>query len=472
MFILSFPVLVFNQSITWDRTYNNGESDMAMSIKPTIDNGYIVASNTRTQDTTDIWILKLNEFGDTVWTKTYGGPNCDGAYSIIQTNEGDYVISGYKSPSCYYWDFYIYVLKFNETGNFIWDYKYPGGNRMGYDLIETFDGGYLILGINYTFICNEILLIKLNQSGQFVWDKEYIFQSSPNLMYEVLQTQDSGFILVGERSNMYGQDIWIMKTDQYGDSTWNQTIDYQGNDRGYSIMQLDDGDFIIAANGGGNEYGYNQLLTYKLNTSGETIWVKSHYGNANFTSSSIIATYDDGFLTSGRIMQQVGTRGIFVFKQNYFGDSIWTTTYQKGAYGGATEIHQTTDEGYVISGYVSYNGPGTDKDVWVLKLNDSGLVDVQDISLNMSRNSVNLYPNPANQFVHCGLETPDITDKTVIIKIYSLGGKLFKCVSLPLDSPEHSIIPLDISSLESGIYIIKFELGKEIMAKKLIISKK
>lgn len=271
---------------------------------------------------------------------------------------------------------------------------------------------------------------------------------------------------------MYGQDIWIMKTDQYGDSTWNRTIDYQGMDRGYSIMQLDDGDFIIAANGGGNEYGCNHLLTYKLNTSGETIWVKSYYGDANFTSSSIIATYDDGFLTAGRIWQQVGTRGIFVFKQNYFGDSIWTNTYQKGAYGGASEIHQANDEGYVISGYVSYNGPGTDKDVWVLKLNDSGLVDVQDMTLNMSWNSVNLYPNPANQFVYCDIETPDITDKTVTNKIYSLDGKLFKCVSLPLDSPEHSIIPLDISSLESGIYIIKFELGKEIIAKKLIISKK
>lgn len=472
MFIISLPGLAFNQSITWDRTYNRDKVDGAWSIKPTVDNGFIVASTSGFMDTTDIWILKLNEFGDTVWTKTYGDPMTAGAFSIIQTDEGDYVVSGYKSPSCFHWDFHIYVLKLDESGNFLWDYDYPGGNRMGYDIIKTFNGEYLILGINYTFNFHEILLIKLNQNGQLVWDKVYDLQSSVNLMYEVVQTQDSGFILVGQRTSDYDIDIWIMKTDKYGDSTWNRTINFQNQDIGYSIKQLYDGNYILAANGGTNEYGYNYLLTYKLNTSGETIWIKSYYGNASFTSSSIISTSDGGFLTSGRIWQQVGTKGIFVFKQNSLGDSIWTRTYQKGATGNAFEVHQTADEGYVVGGSVSYTGPGSDVDVWVLKLNESGFVNVPGKNLTISRNKVYLYPNPACQFVYCGLETPNITNKTVIIKIFSLDGKLIKCFSMPLDSTEHSIIPLDISSLGSGIHIIKFEVGKEIIVKKLIITNK
>ncbi|MCK4698934.1 MAG: hypothetical protein KAT38_01305, partial [Bacteroidales bacterium] len=292
LFIISLPGMAINQSITWDRTYNQNMLDRAWSIKPTMDNGFIVASNSGSMDTSDIWILKLNEFGDTVWTKTYGDPMTAGAFSIIQTDEGDYVVSGYKSPSYNYFDFYIYVLKIDESGNFLWDYDYPGGNRIGYDIIETFDGEYVILGRNYAAYCSEILLIKLNQNGQLAWDKIYDLQSSVNLMYEVEQTQDSGFILAGQRTNGFDDDIWIMKTDKYGDSTWNRIINFQNHDIGYSIKQLYDGNYILAANGGANEYGFNHLLTYKLNNSGETIWVKSYYAQANFTSSSIISTSD------------------------------------------------------------------------------------------------------------------------------------------------------------------------------------
>lgn len=468
LLFIFFPGLSYSQTITWDRVYNNEEADIAFSIKPTIDNGYIVAGNT----SANIWILKLNEFGDTIWTKTYRNSTCNMAKSIIQTNEGNYVITGFKSPSLDYWDNNIYVLKLNETGNFIWDYEYPGGgNQIGYKIIETSDGGYLILGINYAFTLFEIVLIKLNENGQLIWDKKYDFQSISR-MYEVVQTQDSGFILVGEQTNISNRDIWLMKTNQYGDTTWTKTINYQNDGIGYSIKQLEGGDFIMSATGGTDQYGYNQLLTYKLNVSGEVIWIRNFYNNASYIPANIITTNDGGFITSGTIWQQNGVRGIFVYKQNSSGDTIWTKSYHKGAYGGATEIHQTTDEGYIVSGYVSYNGSGSEADAWVLKLNESGCLKIPDRTEIISRNNVNLYPNPANQFVYCSFNTPIIINKTVKIKIHSLDGKILKGFSFPLNSQEQNNISLDVSNMDNGIYVVKFELGNEIVVKKIMILKK
>jgi len=104
LFIVNFA---FNQSITWDKTYNNQAVDKAWSMKQTNDNGYIVAcsSSKGINDTTNIWIVKLNEYGDTIWTETYSTAVSQGPRSIIETNDEKYVISGYKSPSENYYDF-------------------------------------------------------------------------------------------------------------------------------------------------------------------------------------------------------------------------------------------------------------------------------------------------------------------------------------------------------------------------------
>jgi len=471
LIMLLISDLAINQTVTWDRTYDNDETDRALSIAPTIDNGYIVAGTTGSLEESNTWILKLNEFGDTIWSKIYGESTFGGAFSIIETSDGNFIFTGYKSPTNNYFDFYIYILKLDEDGNTIWDYSYSGGNRVGTDIIETIDEGFIILGRNYTFVANEIILIKLNQDGQLVWDKNYNFQGSPYLMYEIIETQDSGFMLIGEKSGLTDQDIWIMKTDQNGDSTWSKTINYQGNDVGYSIKQLENGDFIIAANSGTNEYGQNHLLTYKLYSSGEIDWVKSYFDNAFFSSSSIISTSDGNFFTTGRISQQVGVKGIFLFKQNSFGDSTWLRTFERGAYGGSSEIHQTGDDGYIISGYVSNNGSGSDKDAWVLKLNESGLVKIKS-ELHLPQIHITLFPNPANDFVFCRFDTPIISNTSIDIKIYSLDFKLQKSFTFQLKNQENNILPLSISGLSSGIYIIRVELDKEIITKKILISKK
>jgi hypothetical protein len=399
VFLVSFFLINFayNQSITWDKTYNNEAVDRARSIKQTNDNGYIVACSSSPwgNEPTEIWILKLNEYGDTIWTKTYNQYVSQEPYSIIETNDEKYVISGYKSPTLNYWDYYIYAFKIDETGNVIWEFEYQGGNQLGQDIVETYDGGYVILGINVAFIANEIFLIKLNQNGQMVWDKTYTFQSSPTLISEIVETQDSGFILVGERQSNPYQEAWVMKTDQNGDSTWTKTINYDGHDRGHSIKQLDDGNYILAATGDTYD-GYNNLLTYKLDQSGEIIWFTDYYGHASFTSYSIIPTNDGGILTAGSKWQQSGGTNLFVFKQNSIGDSIWTRTFDGGAISFAYEVLQTVDQGFAVCGGVSYNSPATLVDAWILKLDENGLISLPPIQLNTGFQFISSRIQPVN----------------------------------------------------------------------------
>lgn len=89
--------------IEWQKCLGGNDEDFALSIKKTLDDGYIVAGTTRTQNNGDIsgshgsiesWVVKLDENGDTSWTKCLGGNGYDNAFSAIQTSAGKYVIAG------------------------------------------------------------------------------------------------------------------------------------------------------------------------------------------------------------------------------------------------------------------------------------------------------------------------------------------------------------------------------------------
>jgi len=102
--------------LTWDKTYGGSADDWASSLIQIIDGGYAVAGliSSKGADGRDFWVIKLNEKGNGVWDKTYGG----WANSLIQTTDGGYAVAGWtKSKGAGGWD--LWVIKLDEQGNFI-----------------------------------------------------------------------------------------------------------------------------------------------------------------------------------------------------------------------------------------------------------------------------------------------------------------------------------------------------------------
>jgi len=105
-------------SICWEKTYGGSLNDEARSIQQTRDGGYIVAGYTKSKGAGgyDFWVLKLDENGEIIWDKTYGGSRTDEAFSIQQTRDGGYIVAGYTwSKGAGGYDFW--VLKLDENGN-------------------------------------------------------------------------------------------------------------------------------------------------------------------------------------------------------------------------------------------------------------------------------------------------------------------------------------------------------------------
>jgi len=174
------PTLIRTNSVgdtLWTHSYH-GLSSMNSSIlsyhydndiQITNDSGYIVAGVTKSfgDGDGDVYIIKLDNSGNKIWEKIFGGSSYDSAYSIQPTKDGGYIAAGAtKSYGAGNGD--IYILKINAAGNKIWD-KTLGGNKLDIanDIKQTSDGGYILAGETYSLGKgnNDIYVVKLDKES-------------------------------------------------------------------------------------------------------------------------------------------------------------------------------------------------------------------------------------------------------------------------------------------------------------------
>jgi len=133
--ILFLVAVVAAQDTLWTRTYGGSDDDWAISVQQTTDGGYIIAGSTDPSypDSTDWYLIKTDASGDTIWTRTYGGSSSDHAYSVQQTTDGGYIVTGWTS-SFGAGSSDVYLLKTDASGDTLWTRAYGG---TGYDCASS-----------------------------------------------------------------------------------------------------------------------------------------------------------------------------------------------------------------------------------------------------------------------------------------------------------------------------------------------
>ncbi|NQS97598.1 MAG: right-handed parallel beta-helix repeat-containing protein, partial [candidate division Zixibacteria bacterium] len=137
-----------NGNETWSQTFGGSESDRGNSVQQTADGGYVIAGYTSSYGAggNDVYLIKTDENGNETWSQTIGGSDFEKAYSVQQTADGGYIIAGYTS-SYGAGGYDAYLIKTDTSGNEQWSQTFGGSdNDFGYSVQQTSDGGYIITG--------------------------------------------------------------------------------------------------------------------------------------------------------------------------------------------------------------------------------------------------------------------------------------------------------------------------------------
>jgi hypothetical protein len=352
-------------------------------VQQTSDEGYIVAgwTNSFGADSGDVYLIKTDASGDTVWTRTYGGNKKDYGYSVQQTSDGGYVVAGWtNSFGTDSGD--VYLIKTDASGDTVWTMTYGGSfNDCGWSVQQTFDEGYIIAGWTNSFGAGsrDVYLIKTDASGDTLWTRTY-GGSSTDAGYSVQQTSDSGYIITGQTFS-FGvdpYDVYLIKTDASGDTLWTKTYGGSGNDWGFSVQQTSDGGYIIT----GvtfylGDYPHDVYLI-KTDASGDILWTKTYGGIDDDYGRSVQQTSDGGYIIAGWVWSfDSGIANVYLIKTDASGDTLWTRLYGGTDWDDGQSVQQTSDGGYIIAGATESLGAGL-SDVYLIKTDSLGYVGVTE----------------------------------------------------------------------------------------------
>lgn len=107
-------------NVIWAKTYGGSFPDDFHTVQITGDGGLIMAGTTSSTGPLqpNMWLMRTNSDGDSLWSNTYGGDNHDHGYSGIQSSDGGYVIVGHTGSFGFNGED-AYIVKTNSSGNVI-----------------------------------------------------------------------------------------------------------------------------------------------------------------------------------------------------------------------------------------------------------------------------------------------------------------------------------------------------------------
>ncbi|MDG6221923.1 MAG: hypothetical protein QCH99_01525 [Candidatus Bathyarchaeota archaeon] len=321
---ISFPSVDASSNV-WRQFYETDQNQNVYSMIATMDGGYSLAGGYG--NINDFWLIKIDQGGNIQWNRTYGGEKKDYATCIVETGDGGYALAG-STQSFGGGEEDFWLVKTDADGNMQWNRTYGGPRpEKVYSLIETSDGGYALVGyvtipdlIKHNILVtkrnDDFWVVKTDSKGNMEWNQTYGGKEYERA-YSVVEANDGGFVIVG--------DSWLVKIDSQGNTEWEQK-DLVGAAR--SLVKTSDGGYALT--GGG--------FLIKTDSLGNIQWNQTHGG------TSLVETADGGFaFLSGASLVKTDTQGNVVWTEKYEPRYEWSSLR-------LSSVIETSDGGYIIAG--------------------------------------------------------------------------------------------------------------------------
>jgi hypothetical protein len=465
----------------WTRTYGGSEDDYAYSVQQTTDGGYIIAGKTESfgAGETDFYVVKTDGVGDTLWTRTYGGSAFEQANDVQQTKNGGYIIAGrtssYGAGICD-----IYLVKTDNIGDTLWTRVYGGYNWEDANAVrQTADGGFIVIGNTWSahVYNSDIYLLKTDSYGDMLWARIYDRNGDIDDGFSVLQTDDGGYMVAGVTCP-YGYsrpDFYLMKIDSIGNIVWTRNYGGDDGEAAHDLIECTDGGFVMVGYTNSYGAGFFDYYMVKVNDVGDTIFTRIFGGSGEDMANSVIQTPDNGFLIAGTDGSFGELFDYYLVRTDSNGDTLWTRSYDASRYDKAYSVLQTMDGNYIIAGETAILGI-ENREMRLLKIEGDQLVDVQDDQLEKPSNIflLNNYPNPFNATTTISYNIQE--DGHVRLDIFDiLGQKITTLIDSRAEAGSHSVnwnaSLAGQADFASGFYFYRLTTGHDSVTKKMVLLK-
>ena len=319
-----------------------------------------------------------------VLPKVFGGSNNDYGYSIVETADGGFVVTGYMDSLGN--NSQVYLLKTDSNGNLLWEKNFgESGYYRGQSVIETTDRGLVVTG-SYGPSSggrSQCYLLKTDSAGNILWEKNFGDSTYTN-GYSVIETADGGLVVTGDTWSLSNlSQVYLLKVDSTGNRLWEKNFSGSSEDvgqSGYSVVETTDGGLVVT---GCTEFIDNdldndhiELYLLKIDSTGNRLWEKNFSGSSEdvgqkFDSGySVVVTSDGGLVVTGCTSSFGNCSQVYLMKTDSNGNLLWEQSFGSTSCGHGNSIIETVDSGLVVTGYKE--SFGNNYQVYLLKTDPDG----------------------------------------------------------------------------------------------------
>ncbi|MCF8370848.1 MAG: T9SS type A sorting domain-containing protein [Bacteroidales bacterium] len=440
----------------WTKTISeNG----ATNIQQTSDSGFIITGYTSSMMNYmfQVLLIKTDYYGDTLWTKTIGHESIwemknSAGYCTQQIHDGSFITIGMTSAFGV-GEYDIYLMKHDISGNTLW-IKTIGntGGESGYSIKETDDHGFILCCQTNSFGAgsSDVLLVKTDSLGEPEWAKTY-GTTGMEVSTNMEICLDQGFVVSGYTQiiGSNDQNIFVLKTDSLGNLLWASEIGNTMQDRGEDIKVIPDGGFVLTGFCQNPADQDKFMVLINLDENGDTLWTKA-YGESWSFGNAVYPGINGGFIIAGHTTVDIGY-GIYSLPYLVKTDSLGNTgcesnpswlTLQNASFMEDTASLLLSTGGVILHSSWCFSKPAG--------LNDSIVCgSTINIEENRKKKRLSAYPNPFSTYTTIQLENSNYTNCK--LSIYNSFGQLVR----HKDHITSDQIVIEKGDLSRGLYILQ-----------------
>lgn len=371
---------VCDAQITWRRTYGGFGSDEARCVRQTADGGYIVAGSTGSfgAGSGDIYVIKLDAYGDPMWSRTYGGVGVDQGIACRELPDG-FVVAGSTSLG-ENGGYDMVLIRTDPIGQPIWQKQY---GTPDWDICNAMDvqaDGYLLGGISYGlgYPAGAAYTIKTDLNGDTLWTRTW--GGAYRIECRGLTTTgDQGFAMAGRMSNATGlDDGFVSKYDSSGQEEWTTVVGGDSLCFLNSVVQAPSGRF--AAIGGTRAFNpFQQVYLVGFDSAGTQIWERDIGILSDAGGTEVRNNNYGGFVFTGFNTLNLGELDMILTIADSAGDFQHGFNYGDGLPADGYSCDPTDDGGYVVAGWGEGTGPGL-RSMYIVKTDSLVLTASLDVA--------------------------------------------------------------------------------------------